>query len=100
MMPVIRAGTEIVLAVDVFDELLEPPALFSPQAGVKLTLDPPSGLSPVIQQAMTLGTVGHYTYQYQSATSDALGVWTIEFKVQHNSSIVLTPPAGGFVLIA
>ena len=100
MMPVIRAGTEIVIATDVLDELLEPPALFSPQGGVKVTLHPPSGASPVDEEAMTLSTVGHYTFQYQSDPADVLGVWTIEFKVQHNSSVVLTPPAGGFVLVA
>src|ERR1700675_2858050 len=100
MMPVIRAGTEVVVAVDVIDELLAPPALFTPAGGVKTSLHAPDGTTPVTEQAMTATTTGHFTYQYQTATGSPLGVWTLEFKVQHNSSVVLTPIAGGFVLVA
>jgi hypothetical protein len=101
MMPNIRAGTEVLVTVDIFDNLLVPPALFTPNAGVKVTLHAPDGTTPVSEQDCTNTTTGHFYYQYQTtANSSPLGVWTTEFKVQHNSSVTLTAPAGGFVLVA
>ena len=100
MMDVIRAGSAVAIGIDVFDELLEPPALVTPAGGVTITLHPPSGASPVVAQPMTNTTVGHYTYQYQSSTADPQGLWTVEFAVTHTGAVVLVPIAGGFVLVA
>jgi len=100
MMPVIRAGSAVVVAAEVTDMLQSPPVLMSPDTGVKVTLHAPDGTTPVTAQAMSEASTGRYTYQYQTETTSPLGVWTVEFKAQDGSSIGLTPPAGGFTLIA
>jgi hypothetical protein len=100
MMPPIRAGSEVAVIAHTLDELLEPPALATPNLGVFITFHPPSGTSPVIEQAMLLTSVGRYTYRYQGALTDVLGVWTMEFKIRHNTSTVLTQRQGAWVMVA
>lgn len=99
MMVNIRAGSEVVILAEVTDMILDPPALFSPNLGVRVTLHPPSGASPVIDQPMTEVSTGRYCYQYQTTDGSPVGVWTSHFRALHNSTVSITPKAGSFLLV-
>lgn len=89
----IKAGSGIVVWATVYDTQQDPPVLFAPSSGVKLSIRDSAGTLKLTEQAMTAVSTGLYRYRYQTATTDATGIWTGELKVQNSSDIDYTSPA-------
>jgi hypothetical protein len=97
-LPVIRAGSEAFFRLEIFDNTSDPPVLFNPAQGVKITITDPAGTVKANLQAMTNESTGVYSYRHQTDVADVTGVWTHFFKSQDGSSIVISDVMDAFKL--
>ena len=99
-MNVIRRGSELYVEVELRDRTTSPSSLFDPNVGVFFTLTNPSGTLIVNEAAMVRKDAGVYSYRYQTSASDALGVWSMEFKASHNTQTHLSLTMGAFEMVS
>jgi len=94
-----RAGTEVYIQAQVYNNLVTPAVLYDPATDVRLTLVNPAGTTVLNNVAMTRGTLGRYGYRWQSSTSDPTGIWSAAVKSTDGSSVVLTEIEAAFQLV-
>lgn len=94
-----KAGTTLYIRIEVRDatDLTHP--LFTPASNPKILIRDPAGTVVLDYGSMTQVDTGHYSYTYQTASTDPLGVWSIGFKVINVSLTVITPERDGFELV-
>ncbi len=94
----IRAGTEIVITLDVRNGAEDPPSPMNPSGGVSITLTDPNGVVTDNLQAMTNVEAGVYQYRKQTSSGDPKGVWTMSFRAINGGSTVVSQDYAAFKL--
>lgn len=95
----IQAGSLVSVRINVYNNLVDPPVLFSPSSGVKITITGPTGIAEVALGSMTPASTGVFTYAWQSAVDDALGDYAVTFKAIDVTGTTYEPAAIGFMLV-
>ncbi len=95
-----KAGTALVLRIEVRDALQATTPLSSPASAPTILLRDPTGVIAVNHSAMSESETGVFTYSYQtSATDSPLGVWRVSFRAVSGSLTVNTAEVDAFELI-
>ncbi len=93
-----KAGTAIFFRIELRDSTTDSHPLFSSASVPTILLRDANGSVQVNDSQMTEAETGVYTYSHQTATTDALGVWQVRFKVI-STVTVMTPEVDAFELV-
>ncbi len=95
-----KAGTSVILRIEVRDAQLDTTPLSSPAAGVQILLRDSTGVEVINYGGMVEEETGVFTYSYQtSATTSPLGVWRTTFRAVSGSLTVNTVEVDAFELV-
>lgn len=95
----IAAGSRVFFRLEVRDLTDDAQPLMTPANAPTLELRDPNGVVKVNYLATTEGETGVFTYTYQTATTDTIGVWRVKFKITDGSDIDYTIGADAFELV-
>lgn len=95
-----KAGTALILRIEVRDAQQDTNPLSSPSAAPTILIRDPMGIAAVDYSGMTAQETGIFTYSLQtSATTSPLGVWRTSFRAVSGSLTVNTAEVDAFELI-
>ena len=97
----LKAGTAIFFRIETRDSTTATHPLFAPAQVPTILIRDSLGAVQVNYANMSevVGSTGVYTYSHQTATTDALGVWQVGFKLVNSSVTVYTPDQDAFELV-
>ena len=95
-----KAGTSVILRIEVRNALDSTTPLFSPSAAPTILLRDSSGTAVASFNGMSEEETGVFTYTYQTtAGTSPEGVWRVSFRAISGSNTVQTPEVDAFELI-
>lgn len=93
-----RPGDTVFFRVEVRDETDPKRPRHTPARNPRIRLRKPSGSIGLDYAEMTLESTGVFTYAHQTATSDEIGVWQVDFKIVNETKTIRTVQVDGFSL--
>ena len=95
-----KAGTSVILRIEIRNALDATTPLFSPASAPTILLRDSSGTAVASFNAMSEEETGVFTYTYQTtAGTSPEGVWRVSFRAVSGSNTVQTPEVDAFELI-
>lgn len=95
-----KAGTALILRIEVRDAQQDTNPLSSPSAAPTILLRDSTGVAQLNQAAMEEQETGIFTYSYQtSALTSPLGVWRVSFRSVSGALTVNTTEVDAFELV-